>query len=78
MKTHYISRIYHKSKLPQKVLRGFLPSVYNSDSPVSYNAIVLRVVSADLRLAFYLNRGAKDSSTPDTDVCICQVLGLQA
>lgn len=46
MKTHYISRIYYKSKLPQKVLRGFIPSVHNSDSPVSHNAIVLRVVSA--------------------------------
>lgn len=46
MKTHYISRIYHKSKLPQKVLRGFIASVHNSDSPVSHNAIVLRVVSA--------------------------------
>lgn len=63
MKTHCISRIYHKSKLLQKVpvffpettwqsmaktesvLRGFIPSVYNSDSPVSYNAIVLCVVS---------------------------------
>lgn len=53
---------------------------------MSYNAIVLCVVSAygegvglpDLRLAFHLNWGAKDSWTLDTDVYICQVLGLQA